>query len=428
MELISKVKTVNPVRWVPSVYFAMGLPFVVLNMVSVLMFKNFGISDAQIAFWTSLVMLPWTLKPLWSPLPGMFKTKKFFVAGTQFLTGITFALIAISMQATEFFVIAVVLLGVIAFSGATHDIATDGLYMDELTQQQQARYIGWQGAFYNLAKVVATGALVYFAGFLTSRLGNVHAWMIVMGICSFIMLSLGAYHSLILPPGTSVSSDSYQFRTAMQELWEVVRSFFTKKNIALQILFIILYRLAEGFQVKIVPLFLKAPRYQQGLGLSEQEIGLYYGTFGVIAFIAGSVLAGYYISLRGLRKTLFTLCCVFNAPILIFYLLASFQPEQSWIIAGSLALEYFGYGFGFVGLTLFMMQQIAPGRYQMAHYAFATGIMNLGVMVPGMLSGVLSDWLGYKTFFLWVVIATIPAYLITALVPFTTSDSTSEKN
>ena len=413
---------ISPVRWVPSVYFAMGLPFVVLNMVSVLMFKGMDISDAQIAFWTSLIMLPWTLKPLWSPFLGMFKTKKFFVVLTQIVTGICFGLVALALQMPHFFAIAIAVLFIIAFSGATHDIATDGVYMQELDKEEQAKWIGWQGAFYNLAKVVASGGLVWLAGYLIGHFGTVNAWMSIMGLCGVIMFLLGIYHIKVLPTGGKASGEAHSFTDGMKELWEVIRSFFAKKYIIWYICFIILYRFAEGFVMKIVPLFLKAPVAEQGLGLSEQEIGLYYGTFGAIAFILGSLLSGYFIARIGLKKALFPLCCAFNIPFAMYLLLAVFQPSEGWLIASGIAFEYFGYGFGFVGLTLFMMQQIAPGKYQMAHYAFATGIMNLGVMLPGMLSGFISDEIGYKSFFIFVLFATIPAFLITYFVPFTYDD------
>ena len=415
-------RSISPVRWIPSVYFAMGLPFVVLNMVSVLMFKGMDISDSQIAFWTSLIMLPWTLKPLWSPFLGMFRTKKFFVVLTQLITGVCFGLVALSLQLPYFFAISIAILFVIAFSGATHDIATDGIYMTELNKEEQARWIGWQGAFYNLAKVVASGGLVWLAGYLIGHFGTVHAWMVVMALCGTIMFLLGIYHSRMLPRGGSASGEARSFRDGLRSLWDVISSFFRKKYIVWYIAFIILYRFAEGFVMKIVPLFLKAPVAQQGLGLSEQEIGLFYGTFGAIAFILGSILGGYFIARVGLRKALFPLCCAFNIPFAIYLLFAMFQPSQGWLIASGIAFEYFGYGFGFVGLTLFMMQQIAPGKYQMAHYAFASGIMNLGVMLPGMLSGFISDSVGYRNFFIFVLFATIPAFLVTFFVPFTYSD------
>ncbi len=415
-------KKTSPVSWVPTVYFAMGLPFVVLNMVAVLMFKGLGISDARIAFWTSLIMLPWTIKFFWSPFLEMFKTKKYFVVLTQITTGVVFGLVALSLHLPDFFCYSIALLAVIAFSGATHDIATDGVYMTELSREDQAKYIGWQGAFYNLAKIIATGGLVYLAGYLINKVGQVNAWMIIMASCGGIMLLLGFYHIRMLPSGGAATAEVKKFSDTITELWEVIRSFFQKKYIYWYILFIILYRFAEGYVMKIVPLFLKASVTNGGLGLSEQEIGVLYGTFGAAAFVLGSFLAGYFIAKRGLRKTLFTLCCIFNLPFVVYPLLAIYQPDNLWIIGSAIVFEYFGYGFGFVGLTLFMMQQVAPGKHPMAHYAFASGIMNLGVMIPGMMSGYLSDWLGYRDFFVYVLIATIPAFVMTWLVPFTYKD------
>lgn len=424
----------NPISWVPSVYFAMGLPFVVLNMVSVLMFKGMGVSDAQIALWTSLIMMPWTLKFLWSPFLEIFKTKKFFVVLTQLATGVGFGLVAFALQLPSFFAVCIGLLAIIAFSGATHDIAADGVYMSELNKQDQAKYIGWQGAFYNIAKIVASGGLVWLAGWLLVQYGNgsspeaqhdatVKAWMTVMLILGGVMLLLGLYHARILPSGGAASKqEQVSASETLKRLLEVIGDFFKKKHIWYYIAFIIIYRLAEGFVMKIVPLFLKADRAIGGLGLNEQEIGLYYGTYGAAAFVIGSLLAGYYISHRGLKKTLFSLCCIFNLPFVAYTLLAMYQPESGLLIGGAIVLEYFGYGFGFVGLTLFMMQQVAPGKHQMAHYAFASGIMNLGVMLPGSISGFVSDWLGYESFFIFTLFATIPAFLITYFVPFTYPD------
>lgn len=429
----------NPISWVPSVYFAMGLPFVVLNMVSVLMFKGMGVSDAQIALWTSLIMLPWTLKFLWSPFLEIFKTKKFFVVLTQMVTGVGFGLVALALQLPSFFAVCIALLAIVAFSGATHDIATDGVYMSELDKQEQAKYIGWQGAFYNIAKIVASGGLVWLAGWLLTKFGGdgspdiqqeatVKAWMTVMFILGGVMLALGFYHIRVLPSrGIDKEFQQTSASEILECLLEVIKDFFKKKHIWYYIAFIIIYRLAEGFVMKIVPLFLKADRTVGGLGLNEQEIGLYYGTYGAAAFVIGSLLAGYYISHRGLKKTLFSLCCIFNLPFVAYTLLAMYQPDNGLLIGGAIVLEYFGYGFGFVGLMLFMMQQVAPGKHQMAHYAFASGIMNFGVMLPGSISGFVSDWLGYESFFIFTMFATIPAFLITYFVPFTYPDEIKSK-
>ena len=431
----------SPISWVPTLYFAMGMPFVVLNMVCVVMFKGLDVSDAQIALWTSIIMFPWTLKPLWSPLLEMYKTKKFFVIVTQIATGCIFGLIALALHLPDFFAVCIALLSVIALSGATHDVAADGVYMASLSKDDQARYIGWQGAFYNIAKIAATGGLVMLAGVLikhftgdvstldaaaaavAKRQGTVMAWTVIMAVIGVIMVLLGLYNAKFVPADRrDTSTERPGLKETMVELGNVFVDLFRKRHIIYYIFFIILYRFAEGFVMKIVPLFLKADRANQGLGLSEEQIGLCYGTFGAAAFVIGSILAGYYVAHRGLQKSLFSLCCVFNLPFIAYTLLAIYQPESLWLIGGGIVLEYFGYGFGFVGLTLFMMQQIAPGKHQMAHYAFASGIMNLGVMLPGMLSGYVSDWLGYRDFFIFVLVCTIPAFLITWFVPFTYPD------
>lgn len=431
-----KLQHTSPLKWVPSLYFAMGLPFVVLNMVTVVMFKDLGIADAQIALWTSIIMWPWTIKFLWSPFLEIFKTKKFFVVTTQILSGLLFGLAAIALHLPNFFAIGIAIFAVVAFSGATHDIAADGVYMSELDSTEQAKYIGWQGAFYNLAKLVATGGLVWLAGWLYNQFSAstastfdayVHSWTIILAILCAVLVLIGLYHTRQLPTGGIATQGSHSLKEGLHSLKEVIMDFFTKKHIWYYISFIILYRLGEGFVMKIVPLFLKANTENGGLGLTNQEIGLYYGTFGAGAFLLGSLLAGYYIAHLGLKKTLFTLCCIFNIPFAVYALLAAFQPESMWLIGGGIILEYFGYGFGFVGLTLFMMQQVAPGKHQMAHYAFASGIMNLSVMVTGSVSGYMSDFLGYSTFFLVVLVFTIPAFLITWFVPFTYADNKEAK-
>ena len=395
---VSQQKTINPVYWVPTAYFAMGLPFIAINLVSVFMFKDLGISDTQIAFWTSLIMMPWTLKFLWSPFLEMYRTKKFFVLVTELLSGVLFGIVAFSLFFDYFFAISISTMAVIAFSGATHDIACDGVYMAELNKEEQAKYIGVQGAFYNVAKLVANGGLVAMAGALAEYFGAIE--------------------------GASLEANKGAYSYAWMIIFvAVIANFFTKKHIFYYICFIILYRLAEGFIMKIAPLFLRASREVGGLGLSLKEIGTLNGVFGSAAFVLGSLLAGIYVSKFGLKRTLFTLCCIFNLPFVAYTFLAVTQPTNVYLIGTCITMEYFGYGFGFVGLTLFMMQQIAPGKHQMSHYAFASGIMNLGVMLPGMVSGYFSDLLGYRNFFIYVLIATIPAFLITYFIPFTYDDS-----
>jgi len=400
----------------------MGLPFIAISLASVLMYESMGISDAKIAFWTSIIMLPWTIKFLWSPVMEMFKTKKHFIVATQLITGLTFGIVALSLPLNSFFTYSIALLAVIAFSGSTNDIATDGIYMDVLSSRLQAKYIGWQGASYNMAKILTSGAFVYLAGELEKRFGVIDAWMVVMGIYGAVMILLALYHIRMLPSGGS-AKEVKSLKEGFKTLWDVIVTFFQKKNIYIYIGFIVIYRFAEGFAIKIAPLFFKAGVAEGGLGLSTSEVGIIYGGFGSAAFVLGSLLAGYFIAWRGLKKALLVLVASFNVPFVMYALLAYTQPDNLYIIGGAVVLEYLGYGFGFVGLILFMMQQVAPGKYKMAHYAFASGIMNLGFMIPSMLSGFISDWLGYKVFFILVLVATIPVFIAAYFIPFANPDN-----
>jgi PAT family beta-lactamase induction signal transducer AmpG len=408
----------SPLFWIPSTWFAMGLPFVALSTASAIMYKNFGISDTSIAFWTSLIMLPWTLKPLWGPFLEMFKTKKYFVYITQIITGSIFGLIAISLHLDHFFSISITLMAIIAISASTHDTAADGIYLNELDPAQQAKYVGWQGAFYNVAKIVSGGLLVYLAGELEKRYGLINAWVTVMSFYCIIMVSLGIYNMKMLPEG-GVSKQVGTLQEGFDVLKDVIITFFQKKNIWYGLAFIVFYRFAEGQAIKITPLFFKATRAEGGLGLSTSEIGLLYGVFGAAAFVIGSIVAGNFVSKSGglTRKSLLILCCFFNLPFAAYAYLAIALPTNLYVIGSAVAIEYFGYGFGFVGLILYIMQQMAPGKYKMAHYAFGSGLTNLGFMLPSMISGFVSDKIGYQYFFIWVLVSTIPAFLISWLVP-----------
>lgn len=410
-------KMKSPAWWVPTLYFSEGLPFVATATVSVLMYKSMGLSDTEIAFFTTLIMWPWTLKPLWSPLLEMFKTKKHFVVATQFIGGVAFGILALSLPLDGFFKYSLAMFTLIAFNSATHDIAADGVYINALTPKQQAKFVGWQGAFYNIAKVLSQGALVFLAGQLELKIGITQAWMVVMGLFGALLILLALYHIKILPSGgASTKVDSVQ--EAFSTFGHILKTFFEKKHVYWGIAFIILFRSAEGQLVKIVPLFLKSSRDVGGLGLSTSEIGLAYGTFGAAAFVLGSILGGYFVARYGLSRVILILCVIFNIPDAVYAFLAFTQPTHFAVITASIMCEWFGYGFGFVGVILFMMQQIAPGKYKMAHYAIATALMNLGFMLPSMLSGYISDQLGYQKFFVWVMIATLPSFFVAWRVPF----------
>ena len=414
---IFQSKPRHPALWVPTLYTAEGIPFVVVNVVSVLMYKSLGLADAQIAFFTSLVTVPWALKPLWGPLMEMFKTKKHFVLATQLLGGTAFGFLALSLHLPDFFTWTIILFGIAAINSAVHDTAADGLYISVLDDKQQAQYVGWQGAFYNVGKVLSQGAFVYLAGRLEKSVGVVTAWTIVMGLFGAILFLMCIYHWYFLPTGGE-STRVKSLKETVATFWDVVFTFFRKKYILWGILFLVLYRFAEGQAIKIVPLFMRAARDHGGLGLSTEDVGILYGFFPPFAFILGSVLSGYFAARQGLRKSLIVLCAFFNIPFAVYAFLAIAQPTDFITITALVVFEYFGYGFGFVGLILFMMQQIAPGKYKMAHYAFSTSLMQFGFLIPSMISGFVSDYLGYSDFFIWVMIATIPSFLITWFVPF----------
>ncbi len=413
-----KPKIFHPALWVPTLYTAEGLPFVMVNVVSVLMYKSLGLKDAEIAFFTSLVTIPWAIKPIWGGLVEMFRTKKAFVLATELGGGLCFGLLALSLHMPDFFTWTLIFFGLIAINSAVHDTAADGVYVTVLNPKQQAQYVGWQGAFYNVGKILSQGGFVWVAGYLEKRYGPVTAWTMAMGGFGGLMAMMCLWHAVFLPLGARLKTDKSGWST----FWDVIVTFLQKKYIVWGILFLVLYRFAEGQAIKIVPLFMRAARDHGGLGLSTQDIGVMYGVVPPVAFILGSLAAGYFTAGRGLRKSLLILCAGFNIPFVVYLALALMQPTDLPTITALVSLEYLGYGFGFIGLQLFMMQQIAPGPYRTAHYAFATSIMNFGFLLPSSISGVLSDRLGYQHFFVWVMLATIPSFLVAWLVPFRNTD------
>lgn len=414
----------SPLAWVPSVYFGMGLPFVALSAVSTLMFMDLGFDKSMIAFWTSLLLLPWSLKPFFSLAMELWGQKRQYIIATEAIAALMFGLLAFSLlpsiglQLNTWFTIAIALMGVIAVGGSMHDIAGDGVYMQELSSSEQGQWSGWQGAFYNLAKILANGGLVWLAGYFGKTLGLQTAWVIIMAATAIIMFALSAYHIMMLPKESATQTARKTRSEALSELGEVIISFFKKPYIWLYLAFVFLYRFTEGLSMKMAPIFLKDAVELGGIGLTNEEFGLIYGTAGTIAFIVGSILAGYFIGHYGLKRVLKVLVIIFNATFAVYYVLALYQPESLWSIALAIVFEYFCYGFGFVGVILFMMQQIAPGRYQMAHYAFANSLMNISFMIPGLISGWLCERLGYELFFFVALLMAIPVIALSFFLPF----------
>src|SRR6516164_4112763 len=406
----------SPSLWVPTLYFAEGLPFWAVNMMALIFYSRMGISNAVITATVSLLALPWTLKPLWSPFLEMFRTKKFFVVLMELVGGLSLGLLALCLPLPGYFRYSAALFALIAFWSSTHDIAADGLYIASLSSKQQAEYAGWQGAFYNIARFVSQGGLLILAGYLESRMAVVRAWMIIFGSVGLTLLVLSLFHARVLPKG-GAERHSRNLAEVLTTFWDVVISFFRKPHIGFLLLFVFLYRAGEGQVVKIGPLFLKAAREHGGLGLTTAQFGTIYGTFGTAAFIVGTVLGGYFAAWLGLKRALLPLILVMNLPMLTYFYLSAELPTNSALITAAMTLEMFGYGFGFVGVVLLMMQEVAPGKYQTAHYAFANSLMNLGLVVPGAVSGRIQMMIGYQRFFVWALISAIPAMILARFVP-----------
>jgi PAT family beta-lactamase induction signal transducer AmpG len=412
----------HPLAWVPSLYLAQGLPFYSVALVAGLMFKSMGVPNEQIARWTGLLGLAWVFKALWSPFLELFRSKKRIVVVLQLGGGVALGALALALQLPAWFALAIALLGVVSLASSTHDIAADGLYIASLSARQQAAYAGWQGAFFNGAKFLSLGGLVILAGHLELSVGPQAAWATVFGLLGALMAALGLYHAWALPgphanaaASTSASGQATMRGTAAV-LVDVIRAFFAKPGIWLGILFILLFRTAEGQVQTIGPLFLRDARAIGGMGLSTQEVGAIYGTAGTAAFLVGSILGGYFTSRIGLKRAMPFLILAMNLPNLVFYYLSMAQPESLSVVTASLAAEMFGYGFGFVGMILFIMQVIASGPYQTAHYALGSGFMQLGFVLSKVVSGDIQQALGYRHFFLWVVLSALPVLLLTRFV------------
>lgn len=411
-------KTRSPWWWIPSLYFGQGIPYVVVMSISVIMYKKMGISNTDIALYTSWLYLPWVIKPLWSPFVDMFKTKRFWIVVLQLFIGAALAAVAFTIPLSNFFQVTLAIFWLMAFSSATHDIAADGFYMLALAQHQQAAFVGVRSTFYRIAMITGQGALVVLAGWLENATGSIATgWSITFFVLAGIFIALFIYHKFLLPSpvsdkATLAESSSSQI---FKEFFNTFAAFFKKKEIVVILLFLLLYRFAEAQLVKLVTPFLLDPRNEGGLGLSTQEVGIVYGTVGVISLTLGGLLGGYVISKRGLKFWLWIMVFSIHLPDAAFVFLSQVQPENFFVINAAVAIEQFGYGFGFTAYMLYMIL-VSDGEHKTAHYAICTGFMALGMMLPGMFSGWLQDQIGYKNFFLWVMASTIPGFVVAALV------------
>ncbi|MBX3737278.1 MAG: MFS transporter [Candidatus Didemnitutus sp.] len=417
----------NPWSWIPTLYFAEGVPYVVVMTLSTVLYKNLGISNTDIALYTSWLYLPWVIKPLWSPLVDLFRTKRFWIWTLQFVIGVAFALVALTLPAAKFFQLSLAVFWLMAFSSATHDIAADGFYLLAMPTGEQAAFVGVRTTFYRLATLSAQGGLVYLAGKLIASTGSVvTAWSLVFGLLAAVFCVLGALHCFVLPRPEADRATA-QGSDTLREFFAVFRSFFDRPGIGLILFFLLVYRLAESQALKLLSPFLLDKRETGGLALTNEQLGIAYGTIGIIALTLGGLTGGWAISRAGLRRLLWPMIFSMHTPIVAFLLLALYQPSSLWVVSTAIAVEQFGYGFGFTAYMLYMIK-VAEGAHKTAHYAICTGFMALGMMVPGMAAGWIEDHVGYVKFFVWVLTATLPSFFAVSLVAKTIDPAFGKKS
>jgi PAT family beta-lactamase induction signal transducer AmpG len=419
----------HPLLWVPTSYFAMGTVYVTVTTASNIMFKNLGLPNEQATFYSSITGLAYSFKPLWAPLLELFKTKKFFVVLMQLilagmLAGVGFALKSPSWVPP---VVGMLMLG--ALAGATMDIATDGVYVTTLDPKRQAAFTGVQSMCWNLGPIVASGVLVWLVGLLAGQQQQFRtAWMYVFLGLGALVLTFGLWHSSVLPQGSKATDAPKSFGDAMRTFGRAFVTFFQKKDILRLIAFAFFYRFGLGLLDKVGPLFLLDSRDNGGLGLTNMQLGPLNGIVGSAALVGGSLIGGLLVSRVGLRRSLLPLCLLLNVPNVTFLYLGMVRPESFWVIGTIIFIEKLGWGIGAVGHMIYMMQQIAPGPYKTAHYAFATGLgLSLCMTVTGMVSGSIQKMVGYQTFFVIVLIAAAPSILATIFAPFNHPDTTGSK-
>lgn len=420
----------NPWLWIPTLYFFEGIPYFLVNNISVLMFAKMGVPNGQMALFTSLLYLPWTLKFIWSPFVDIIKTKRWWIIGMQALMSLAFIILTLTLPhpsaemiasgqtPMKLFTFTLILFIFAAFASATHDISADGFYMLAQDSSSQAAFVGVRSTFYRLANVFGNGVIVAVAGLLENKTGNIPmAWQITLGGSAVLLALLTLYHTFAVPkPETDVpriaNDGNSQVKRIFSEFGRTVTTYFKKPGVWLAIIFMLCYRLPEAFLIKMCTPFLVAAREVGGLGMQTAEVGIAYGTIGVIFLLLGGILGGILASRIGLKKAIWIMAACMTLPCLSFVYLAVVQPTSFLWISVAIAIEQFGYGFGFTAYMLYMMY-FSEGEFKTSHYAFCTCFMALSMMIPGMFAGYLQEWLGYKGFFWMVIVCCIATIAVT---------------
>lgn len=411
----------NPWLWIPTLYFAEGIPYFLVNTISVVMFTDMGMPNGEMSLYTSLLYLPWVIKPLWSPFVDLIKNKHWWIISMQVLMSL--AMLALpfllpsgsgaSFSSAPLFFVTLGLFWITAFASATHDIAADGFYMLALDSNKQAEFVGIRSTFYRLSSIFGQGVLVALAG-VVDRYTDVHvAWQLTLILAAVIFAGVTLYHTWHLPkPKSDSMHASLSAKETFKEFGRTFASFFQKKYILWALAFMLLYRLPEAFLVKMINPFMLNDIADGGLGMSKEAVGLIYGTIGIAALTVGGILGGVAASKWGLKKSLWQMALSLALPCLSFVFLAMFQPENNWIIGSCVALDQFGYGFGFTAYMLYLIY-FSDGEFKTAHYSICTAFMALSMMLPGLIAGYVQEWLGYTNFFIFVMICCLATVLVT---------------
>ena len=393
------------------------------------MFNNMGMSKGDMAMYTSLLYLPWVIKPLWSPFVDIIKTKRWWVVAMQIIMSAAFALLAFSLPhpsaeviaagntGVSVFAVTLVIFWITAFASATHDIAADGFYMLALKPDEQSLFVGIRSTFYRLSSIFGQGVLVVIAGLLERKTGDIPmAWSITLIISAVIFSLVTIWHIFRLPkPDADALRTTTSAGEIFREFGRTFATFFRKKGVLIAMLFMLLYRLPEAFLVKMMNPFLLDPMAEGGLGLSTESVGLVYGTIGVAALTVGGILGGIAASRWGLKKSMWPMALSLTLPCLSFVFLAAFQPDNIWIIGSCVALDQFGYGFGFTAYMLYLIY-FSEGEFKTAHYSLCTAFMALSMMLPGMVAGYLQEAVGYTNFFIFVMVCCLVTVFVTMSV------------
>lgn len=426
---MNSIKRISPWAWVPTLYFAQGIPYFIVNNISVLMFAKMGVPNGDMALFTSLLYLPWTIKPFWSPFVDIIKTKRWWVISMQILMSVAFILLTLSIPHPDeamiaagetpisLFTVMLLLFIITAFASATHDIAADGFYMLALKQGEQAEFIGIRSTFYRLASIFGQGVLVAIAGAIELKYNNIPlSWTVTMLVTAILFSAVSLYHVFAIPKPASDKSvlepGAASAKAIFIEFGRTFATYFTKPGVLLAITFMLLYRLPEAFLIKMCMPFLVASQEVGGLGLSTAEVGIAYGTIGVLFLTIGGILGGIFASRLGLKRSIWWMAACMTLPCLTFVYLAICQPTNLFAISTAIAIEQFGYGFGFTAYMLYMMY-FSEGEFKTSHYAICTAFMALSMMIPGMFAGYIQEAIGYTNFFWMVIVCCVATVIVT---------------